>query len=86
MAKDSEQAHYEQEAAEAAKEIKAQDKRRICNECSHVWTAQPIGSTNDPDWLALALAKQATCPECGSEDSISEADILADQAEGGLPA
>ena len=62
------------------------EPRRICNECSHTWTQQPIGSTNDPDWLADAIEEQERCPECGSQDSISEADLLADQAEGGLPA
>lgn len=64
---------YEDERREAAADIQAQNRRRICNECSHVWA-----STDPGDDITLPLQP---CPECGSTDSIRESDLLADQAD-----
>jgi hypothetical protein len=64
------------------REWPVQAPRRICNECSHVWTPDRVTSNSaDPDWQALATALTNKCPECGSEDTISTDDVLADQVD-----
>lgn len=61
---------YKDEAQAAADALRLQAITRICNECSHRWVADQVTGT--------------TCPECQATDSITEADLLANQAENGL--
>lgn len=55
---------YQDEADRAIRHLS--DGRRICNECSTVYAP------------ALSNRTPGECPECGSDDTISEADLLAE--------
>ncbi len=73
--RDNIHAHYEDEAFRARAALKLQQLQMICNQCSHRWQLLVA------DHPVTVISVHCPCPECGSDDTINEADLISDQAD-----